>query len=92
MMTYRYRGHSMSDPAKYRKREEIDEVRATSDPIMLAEQKLVARKVVSEDDIKAKRKVIYDDIADAVDYALESPLPPVDELITDVLVEATDAH
>lgn len=92
MMTYRYRGHSMSDPAKYRKREEIDEVRATSDPIMLAEQKLVARKIVSEDDIKAKRKIIYDDIADAVDYALESPLPPVEELTIDILVEAPDAH
>lgn len=90
MLTYRYRGHSMSDPAKYRKREEVDDVREHSDPIMLTEQKLIARKVLSEDEIKERRRVIYDDIADAVDFALESPLPDASSLLTDIY--AGDDH
>lgn len=87
MKTYRYRGHSMSDPAKYRKREEVDDVREHSDPIMLVEQKLTSRKISTDDDLKARRKVIYDAIADAVDFALESPLPDTRELMTDILAE-----
>lgn len=84
MNTYRYRGHSMSDPAKYRKREEVDDVREHSDPIMLVEQRLISRNIATDESLKAQRKVIYDEIADAVDYALESPLPDTAELMTDI--------
>ncbi len=87
MKTYRYRGHSMSDPAKYRKREEVDDVREHSDPIMLVEQKLVSRKIATDESLKAQRKVIYDEIADAVDFALDSALPDTSELMTDILME-----
>jgi pyruvate dehydrogenase E1 component alpha subunit len=92
MLTYRYRGHSMSDPAKYRKREEVDDMREHHDPIMHTEQALIARGVVNEDDLKNQRKTIYDAIADAVDYALDSPLPDASELTTDVLAEADHAN
>ena len=91
MLTYRYRGHSMSDPAKYRKRSEVDDMREHHDPIMHTEQTLISRGLVSEDDLKNKRKIIYDAIADAVDFALESPLPDTSELMTDVLAETTHA-
>jgi pyruvate dehydrogenase E1 component alpha subunit len=77
----------MSDPAKYRKREEVDDMREHHDPIMHTEQALIARGVVSEDDLKNQRKEIYDAIADAVDFALDSPLPDASELMTDVLAE-----
>ena len=53
MKTYRYRGHSMSDPAKYRTREEVTEVREKRDPIEHFGQKLVTRGVVNEDDLKS---------------------------------------
>jgi len=85
MLTYRYRGHSMSDPAKYRKREEVDEVRERTDPIMLTEEKLLTRKIADEEKLKARRKEIFEDIADAVDFALESQLPDPKELTTDIL-------
>ncbi|MFB9870785.1 pyruvate dehydrogenase (acetyl-transferring) E1 component subunit alpha [Acetobacter farinalis] len=87
MMTYRYRGHSMSDPAKYRKREEVDEVRKNRDPIEHVRQILLdagvdadnLRKI--EDDIKAT-------VNDAAEFAQTSPEPDPAELYTDVLLEA----
>lgn len=90
MLTYRYRGHSMSDPAKYRKREEVDEVRERTDPIMLTEEKLITRKIANEEKLKARRKEIFDDIADAVDFALESQLPDPKELATDILAPISE--
>src|ERR1700741_526896 len=52
MLTYRYRGHSMSDPAKYRTREEVDKVRSLSDPIDMARHRILEKKFANEDDLK----------------------------------------
>ena len=85
--TYRYRGHSMSDPAKYRTREEVQGVREKSDPIELAKAKLVEMGV-SEDTLKDTDKAIRAQIADAAEFAESSPEPEPAELYTDVLVES----
>ncbi|WP_420141370.1 pyruvate dehydrogenase (acetyl-transferring) E1 component subunit alpha [Sphingomonas sp.] len=84
--TYRYRGHSMSDPAKYRSRDEVQSVRDKSDPIdHLA--KILAEKGVSEDQLKALDKDIRKIVADSAAFAEESPEPEVADLYTDVLVD-----
>jgi pyruvate dehydrogenase E1 component alpha subunit len=85
MKTYRYRGHSMSDPAKYRTREEVTEVREKRDPIEHFGQKLVARGVVSEDDLKAMDKQTRAIVTEAADFATESPEPDTAALYTDIL-------
>lgn len=88
MMTYRYRGHSMSDPAKYRTREEVSEVREKSDPIEQVRQALIDRKMASDDDLKAVDKEIRTIVNDAAEYAQQSPEPDPSELYTDVLLSA----
>jgi pyruvate dehydrogenase E1 component alpha subunit len=85
MKTYRYRGHSMSDPAKYRTREEVQQVRERRDPIEHFGQKLIERGVASEDDIKAMDKETRQVVNLAAEYASESPEPDPTELFTDVL-------
>ncbi len=85
MKTYRYRGHSMSDPAKYRSREEVQAVREKRDPIEHYGQKLVERKIASEDDLKALDKEIRAIVNAAASFASESPEPAADELYTDVI-------
>ena len=85
--TYRYRGHSMSDPAKYRTREEVQGVREKSDPIELAKSELGAMGL-GEDRLKEVEKDIRARVADAADFAETSPEPPREELYTDVLVES----
>ncbi len=85
MKTYRYRGHSMSDPAKYRTREEVTAVREKRDPIDHLGQKLVTDKLVTEDDLKAIDKEIRSVVNAAAEYATESPEPDAAELYTDVL-------
>ena len=84
--TYRYRGHSMSDPAKYRTREEVKGVREKSDPIELAKAELT-RRDVGEERLKEIDKDIRARVADAADFAESSPEPEPAELYTDVLVE-----
>ncbi|KPF82660.1 pyruvate dehydrogenase [Brevundimonas sp. AAP58] len=84
--TYRYRGHSMSDPAKYRTKEEVDEVKKTRDPIEHIRALLDAAKV-TEDEIKAIDNEIKAIVAEAVQFAQESPEPDPSELYTDVYVE-----
>ena len=84
--TYRYRGHSMSDPAKYRSREEVQEMREKHDPIEAAKAELIARGV-AEDKIKDIDKRIRAQVAQAADFAESSPEPDAPELYTDVLVE-----
>jgi pyruvate dehydrogenase E1 component alpha subunit len=86
MKTYRYRGHSMSDPAKYRTREEVQAVREKSDPIELCKAKLLAAGWASEDEFKKADKRIKAVCDEAVDFARESPEPPPEDLWTDVLV------
>jgi pyruvate dehydrogenase E1 component alpha subunit len=86
-LTYRYRGHSMSDPAKYRSREEVQEVREHRDPITHAERELEALGV-KEEELKAIDKEIKQIVVDAAKFAEEAPEPPPEELYTDVLVES----
>lgn len=87
MKTYRYRGHSMSDPAKYRSRDEVQAVREKSDPIEHVKREL-AEAGVSEDDIKATEKEIRKIVNEAADFAESTPEPEPGELYTDVLVES----
>ncbi len=84
--TYRYRGHSMSDPAKYRTREEVQEMRDKHDPIEGARKELLARGL-SEDKLKDIDKRIRATVSEAADFAENSPEPALSELYTDVLVE-----
>jgi pyruvate dehydrogenase E1 component alpha subunit len=85
--TYRYRGHSMSDPAKYRSREEVQKMRTERDCIEAARQQL-ERMGVDESEIKRIDDEIKRRIQDAADFAQSSPEPDPKELWTDVLVEA----
>jgi pyruvate dehydrogenase E1 component alpha subunit len=84
--TYRYRGHSMSDPAKYRSREEVQEMRDKHDPIEAAKADLLARGL-PEERIKDIDKQIRSIVVEAADFAENSPEPEMSELYTDVLVE-----
>lgn len=86
MKTYRYRGHSMSDPAKYRSRDEVQEVREKSDPIERAKAELFELGV-KEEELKAMDKEIRKIVSEAADFAETSPEPDVKELYTDILVE-----
>jgi pyruvate dehydrogenase E1 component alpha subunit len=84
MKTYRYRGHSMSDPAKYRTREEVDAMREHNDPIKRCEQRILDGKHASAADLKAIDDEIKAIVKDAADFSLDSPEPKPSELYTDV--------
>jgi pyruvate dehydrogenase E1 component alpha subunit len=86
LKTYRYRGHSMSDPAKYRSREEVQSVRDKSDPIEACKRELEALGV-GEDQLKAIDKDIRQIVTESADFAEQMPEPDLSELYTDVLVE-----
>ncbi|MGF1454975.1 MAG: pyruvate dehydrogenase (acetyl-transferring) E1 component subunit alpha [Alphaproteobacteria bacterium] len=86
MKTYRYRGHSMSDPAKYRTREEVQDFREHHDPIELARKRLISEGWVTEADLKGMERTIRAQVAEAADFAQTSPEPDAAELYTDVLV------
>jgi pyruvate dehydrogenase E1 component alpha subunit len=88
MKTYRYRGHSMSDPAKYRTREEVDEVRKTRDPIDNVEEQLEQNGWADEAAMKAIDAEVKKIVADAAEFARTSPEPEPSELYTDVYTEA----
>jgi pyruvate dehydrogenase E1 component alpha subunit len=88
MKTYRYRGHSMSDPAKYRTREEVDGVRKTRDPIDHVEEMLETRGWADEATLKAIDAEVKKIVADAAEFARNSPEPEPSELYTDVYTEA----
>ncbi|GAA5057838.1 pyruvate dehydrogenase (acetyl-transferring) E1 component subunit alpha [Erythrobacter westpacificensis] len=83
--TYRYRGHSMSDPAKYRTREEVQDQREKNDPIERVKKDLAAAGI-EEDKLKEIDKGIRATVAEAADFAESSPEPEASELYTDVLV------
>ena len=87
MKTYRYRGHSMSDPAKYRTREEVQKMRETSDCIETARKALLDDFGVTEADLKVIDDEVKAIVQDSADFAQESPEPPESELMTDILVE-----
>jgi len=86
--TYRYRGHSMSDPAKYRTREEVQKMREERDPIEQVRAMLLTGKHASEEDLKAIDKEIKEIVSQAADFSRESPEPQLDELWTDIYAEA----
>jgi len=88
MLTYRYRGHSMSDPAKYRSKEEVSRMRQEHDPIDKLRQRVLAEKIADEDELKAIDKTVKDVVTEAAAFAQESPEPDPSELWTDVLLDA----
>ena len=85
--TYRYRGHSMSDPAKYRTREEVQKMRDERDPIDAVRSMLLEGKHASEDDLKAIDKEIKKIVNESAEFAKDSPEPALEELWTDIYAE-----
>ena len=86
MQTYRYRGHSMSDPAKYRSKEEVQKMRSENDPIEQVRVRLLDNGWASEDELKAIDKDVRDVVADSAEFAQNDPEPDVSELYTDILL------
>ena len=84
MLTYRYRGHSMSDPAKYRTREEVDEVRSHHDPIDMVRHRILEKKFATEAALKKIDGEVRDLINEAAEFATHDPEPDASELYTDV--------
>jgi pyruvate dehydrogenase E1 component alpha subunit len=84
MMTYRYRGHSMSDPAKYRTKEEVDKVRTEHDPIEQVRARLLAKQWASEDELKKIDASVRAVVNEASEFATHDPEPDASELYTDV--------
>ena len=88
MKTYRYRGHSMSDPAKYRSKEEVEKMRTQHDPIDHLAAHLVAEGHADEAALKKIDREVKDTITQAAEFAQNSPEPDPSELYTDVLLES----
>ncbi|ATU91645.1 pyruvate dehydrogenase (acetyl-transferring) E1 component subunit alpha [Phyllobacterium zundukense] len=86
MQTYRYRGHSMSDPAKYRSKDEVQKMRSDHDPIEQVKNRLIEKGWSTEDDLKKIDKDVRDIVADAADFAQSDPEPDASELYTDILL------
>jgi len=89
MKTYRYRGHSMSDPAKYRTRDEVQKMREEHDAIEQVRKRLIEADPKAEEELKTIDREIKDIVNNAADYARESPEPELAELWADIYVEAT---
>ena len=85
MQTYRYRGHSMSDPAKYRSKEEVQKMRTEHDPIEQVRTRLLEGHKVGEDDLKKIDAEVREIVNAAADFASSDPEPDVAELYTDIL-------
>lgn len=88
METYRYRGHSMSDPAKYRSRDEVSKMREERDPIESLRARALAAGLMSEAEMKAVDQEVRAIVVEAAEFAQQSPEPDVKELYTDILVDA----
>jgi len=88
MLTYRYRGHSMSDPGKYRSREEIQKMRDEHDPIEQVRRRLLETRLASEDELKAIDAEIRAIVVASAEFAQSDPEPDESELHTDVLLPA----
>jgi pyruvate dehydrogenase E1 component alpha subunit len=86
MLTYRYRGHSMSDPAKYRTREEVDKVREERDPIERVRARLLKEHGAGEDELKAIDRDIREIVNASAEFAQADPEPDAGELWTDVVL------
>ncbi len=85
MQTYRYRGHSMSDPAKYRSREEVQKIRNEQDPVEQVRARLLAKNWAKEDELKQIDAEVRDIVNEAAEFATHDPEPEPAELWTDVL-------
>jgi len=85
MQTYRYRGHSMSDPAKYRSKDEVQKMREEHDPIEQVRRRLIEEWKISEDELKAVDAHVRDIVNEAADFATTNPEPDPSELYTDIL-------
>ncbi|MBM3492587.1 MAG: pyruvate dehydrogenase (acetyl-transferring) E1 component subunit alpha [Alphaproteobacteria bacterium] len=88
MKTYRYRGHSMSDPAKYRSKEEVERMRSEHDPIEQLRDVLEARGVADQGRLKELDREVRQVVSEAAEFAQQSPEPAAAELWTGVLIEA----
>ncbi len=88
MLTYRYRGHSMSDPAKYRSKEEVQKMRTEKDPLLRLRDVMEKHAGVTEDELKQLDREIKDIVSDAAEFAQNSPEPDPSELYTDVTIAA----
>jgi pyruvate dehydrogenase E1 component alpha subunit len=86
MMTYRYRGHSMSDPAKYRTREEVEKIKSEKDCIEHVRDLLTQGGLASDEELKAIDKSIKEIVNEAAEFAKDSPEPDLSELFTDIYV------
>lgn len=86
VMTYRYRGHSMSDPAKYRSKEEVTTMKTERDPITQVKD-MLQKQGIEEAELKQTDKDIKAIVSEAAEFAQSSPEPHIDELWTDILVE-----
>ncbi|MCZ2328590.1 pyruvate dehydrogenase (acetyl-transferring) E1 component subunit alpha [Bartonella sp. F02] len=86
MQTYRYRGHSMSDPAKYRSKEEVQKIKEDHDPIDQVKNRILKQGWASESDLKSIDKEVRAIVADAADFAQNDQEPDASELYTDILV------
>ncbi|HBB83690.1 MAG TPA: pyruvate dehydrogenase (acetyl-transferring) E1 component subunit alpha [Sulfitobacter sp.] len=86
MLTYRYRGHSMSDPAKYRSKDEVTTMRSERDPIEQVRKRIIEQKFASEDELKDIEKDIRAIVTEAADFATNDPEPDTSELYTDITV------
>ena len=87
MLTYRYRGHSMSDPAKYRTKEEVQKMRTEHDPIEQVRKRMLDNKLVDEDELKQIDKDVRAIVNEAAEFAQNTPEPDVSELYTDIVKE-----
>src|SRR5689334_4367426 len=84
MLTYRYRGHSMSDPAKYRTREEVEKVRTEHDPIEQVRRRILEKKWANEDELKKVDAKVRETVNEAAEFATNDPEPDASELYTDI--------
>ena len=85
VQTYRYKGHSMSDPGKYRSKEELQSYK-NKDPIQIAYDEIIKKRIASKKQLDLINTTVINKIKDAADFALKSPFPTKDDLFTDVYV------
>jgi pyruvate dehydrogenase E1 component alpha subunit len=84
--TYRYKGHSMSDPQKYRTKEEVDEYKA-KDPVEVVRKTILDKKMATEQELEAIDNKIHTQVEESVKFAEESPYPDASEALTDIYVQ-----
>lgn len=87
MMTYRYRGHSMSDPAKYRSKDEVSDIKENKDPIINLKSLIMNSNFATEDELKDIDKGVKEIVNNSAKFAQESSIPDASELWTDILLE-----